>query len=721
MTAPEPSSGPAPDYSIEPPDAEALADARIRGLVERYARLVGAHAVALEPHLLELELPPSESRYFRGRRVVRIAFSLGALERCADAEMAVVGSALLDELIAAVRARGQRQVLGLLQPTVNPEATATALRVPLRNGTISPPSLRLALHPLGRLVARVTLSAGASVEERIVESSVFDLSVGAAVDSEIAALCEDLELGRVLPATDAMAEGSLAVPGRPAAEVVQLMLDDLEAKLAEAIERRRTFAERALATELGRIDQYYASLLEGPAGPGTQVQDSAGRRVIEAEHQRRRGEEERRHQVRAALHPLQLVECRLLVQRGEWTATSAAGRHGVLLAARPLSGLGGWSVVCPSCGRPPSEVLVCRHGHVACSACATTCSVCSEECCRTHGIAACHLDGAPVCDEHVRKCRVCSKDYCTVHGAICAEGEHAACAGCVAPCAHCRRSVCTQHATISVADAPKGCRRLCRECVVACEGGTSELVGVDEVIKCASCSRFVCANHQATCTVDGKVHCSRHLRRSDRSRRLLCESHRARCSHEPEAIFATDEVSECATCGTSVCRAHGDTCSGDRMVHCKTHLQPLLDTRDEFGCPKHRSQCHVDGRTYSFAGTTACPVCGRLTCREHLRACKHCGRLVCQPDRRGTDGQCVTCGSLTALDEPPDAVLAAALVANGGDPPRAKGWSSARDASHVVVQMDLGWTRKLVMSVRHGDMRPDTVVRHSLLGSSKQA
>ena len=720
MTGPEPSPVPVPDYSIEAPDAEALVDARIRGLVERYARLVSANVTVLEQHLLELELPPSESGFFRGRRVVRIALSLGALERCPDAEMAVVGGALLDELIAAVRSRGYRRILGLLQPTVNPEATTTALRVPIRNGTGGLPSLRLALHPLGRLVARVTLSAGASVEERLVESGVFDLSLGATVDSDVAALCEDLGAGRVLAAADAMADGALAVPGRPAAEVVGLMVKDIEAKLAEAIERRRTVAERSLASELGRIDRYYTSLLEGPAGAGTEVQDLAGRRAIEAEHQRRRGEEGRRHQVRAALHPLQLVECRLLVQRGEWTVTSAVGRQGVLPATRPLSGSGNWKVVCPSCGEPPSEVLVCRHGHVACSSCAATCSVCSEECCRTHGVVTCHVDGAPVCHEHVRKCRACSKDYCTVHGAICAEGGHAACAACVAPCAHCGRSVCTQHVRMSVASAPKGSRRLCQECVAICEGGTSEPVGIDEVTKCASCSRFVCANHQATCAVDGQVHCSTHLRRSDRSRRLLCEPHRARCSHEPEAIFASDEVTKCATCGASVCLTHGDTCAGDRLVHCRTHLQPLLDTRDEVGCPKHRSQCHVDGRTYSIAGTNPCPVCGGLTCREHLRACKNCGRLVCQVDRRESSGLCVTCGSLTRLDEPTDALLAAALVANAGEPPRAKAWASARDASHIVVQMDLGWTRRLVMSVRHGDTRPDTVVRHSLLGSSKR-
>ncbi|HEX6533586.1 MAG TPA: hypothetical protein VF041_03260 [Gemmatimonadaceae bacterium] len=43
-------------------------------------------------------------------------------------------------------------------------------------------------------------------------------------------------------------------------------------------------------------------------------------------------------------------------------------------------------------------------------------------------------------------------------------------------------------------------------------------------------------------------------------------------------------------------------------------------------------------------------------------------------------------------------------------------WRLSRDATHTVVELDLGWTRRLVFTVRHGDARAETVVRHSVLG-----
>jgi len=96
--------------------------------------------------------------------------------------------------------------------------------------------------------------------------------------------------------------------------------------------------------------------------------------------------------------------------------------------------------------------------------------------------------------------------------------------------------------------------------MVYCEGKTSEPVGRDEAVRCASCEESVCAKHQAACVVDQQVHCSKHLRRADRSRRLVCERHRGQCAHEPDVVFASDEVTPCPACGKSVCDAHGGMC-----------------------------------------------------------------------------------------------------------------------------------------------------------------
>jgi hypothetical protein len=331
-------------------------------------------------------------------------------------------------------------------------------------------------------------------------------------------------------------------------------------------------------------------------------------------------------------------------------------------------------------------------------------------------LVACHIDGAPACAEHSRKCRSCQQPHCSAHEGTCDESGHPACTKCLVACAHCGRLVCDRHAKQSHVNAPKGSRRLCSNCVRTCEGGTGEVVGPDEVTGCASCDRVVCERHQARCDVDKQVHCSSHLRRADRSRRLVCERDRATCIHEPNAILASDEVVLCATCGGSTCPTHSAACVVDGLRHCSSHLAPVRDRPGQVACGSHQSVCHVDGGVFTRDGTTSCPVCGRLACRQHRQECNNCGRLVCSQELRApTSRVCATCTQLKA-DDPSDAVIAAAVRLRGADAKSPKGWKVARDARHVVVEMDLGWTRRLVISVPHGDSSAQNAVSHSALG-----
>jgi hypothetical protein len=269
------------------------------------------------------------------------------------------------------------------------------------------------------------------------------------------------------------------------------------------------------------------------------------------------------------VHPLQLVEAAVLMQHSEWQLESERGRRATFAAQRSLSGVSGWSLACPHCGRPPATLVICRHDHCSCEACSHRCSVCGEDFCADHGTAECRVDGQPACDEHVQVCPSCRLEHCTAHAGVCAEDGHAACSACLAPCGSCGREVCNRHAQQSDAAAPKGSRRLCTACLRYCEGGTNEPVGVDEVAPCASCGKSVCTAHQAVCAVDGQVHCSPHLRRVDRSRRLVCTRHRAGCAEEPAALFASDEVATCPVCGRSTCELHRAACGhvGPDAVH----------------------------------------------------------------------------------------------------------------------------------------------------------
>src|SRR6266480_5506064 len=100
-------------------DAEPLADSGLRPLLERYCRLAGVKRAALGPDHAELSVPPGERPFFRDRASLRVAFSLDALERDPDAEIAVLGSPFLAQLIEAIRARGARRSLGLIAPALS--------------------------------------------------------------------------------------------------------------------------------------------------------------------------------------------------------------------------------------------------------------------------------------------------------------------------------------------------------------------------------------------------------------------------------------------------------------------------------------------------------------------------------------------------------------------------------------------------------------------------
>lgn len=705
---------------------ETLGDAQVRHLIEAYLRLSGATLNESAPHLYELTVPASDRPAFGGRSTVRLAFSVEAVQVDPDAEMAIVGSAFADQLIDAIRARGTRYAAGRIAGAEATDGELPQLPLRVHRGSAGPPSSQLARHPIGRLTARVVIRAGTSVEEHLVESAVFDLATGLVLGRDISVACDE-QLTRPQAATERSdaTESSDAIPlapARKAKELIKHMLSDLEVTLRPELQRIREKSERELAHEISRIERYYQALIDdiGPRDSDTPEKDA--RRVYEAERKRRSDEERERHEVRATVHPVQLTEWEVLVQRADWPIESAdgGGHRGTFTAQRALAGDQHWVLGCPTCGiAAPDALTVCVHDHVACTTCARECSVCASSFCTAHGIATCHVDDAPACDTHARTCPSCQRVHCTAHEGECADGRHSACTTCLAPCAYCGRVVCDLHAETSTESAPRGVRRFCRDCARTCEGGTGEIVGPDEVTECASCEHVVCLNHQATCAVDGRVHCSKHLRRTDRSRRLACEKDRAVCAFEKNAVFARDEVRKCIDCGKVGCEVHVASCLEDHQPYCTTHLEPVGDRPGLMACAPHRTNCHVDGSIFSLAGTTPCPVCTKLACREHLEECHNCGRRVCSTDLSPQKRHwCATCTLLAVTDDPPDEVIAAANMIIDR-PGRAKQWKIARDAMHTVVEMDFGWTRRNVFVLRHGEDKPEQAFARSALSSRR--
>lgn len=701
------------DTLPDPPSASAAVDPRPRQLLEHYASLVGALLLETADGLVEFEVPPGERRHWGRDRVVRVAIATEALDEDAEAALLSVGSPLFERLLAAVRSRGFRDARGLIPPTESPSPAAAQFPAVLEGATAGECRGELSLLPVGRLLARVSIKAGARLEERLIESPPLDLSTGRMLPQALAQ-----SLGERLAAPGGPPpDGAVPVPSRPTDELLPLVFGQLESMLKADLDRIGAEASQALRAEVDRLERYYGTMLE-EVEPGEDPEEAKqAKRAIRAELERRRGEEEDRHRIRMTVHPLQLIEWTVLAQRATWPLTTGTGRAANLTATRLLTGTTEWTLTCPSCGGTPGSVRVCQSGHASCPACSEACGVCGEIACRSHGLAQCASGNHPVCAEHARSCGCCHAVHCSRHSAHCAAADHDVCPECAVACARCGMALCRAHATRSPASSPRGERWLCSGCVVLCEGGTNEPVGLDEAVRCSSCERYICETHQVACRVDNAPHCSRHLRRSDRSGRLVCEHHRATCADEPTAILASDEVAPCATCGRQICEVHGEACEADGQRHCSSHLIPLADRSGKKGCEQHRTTCHVDRVAFSITGTKPCPVCDRATCESHRAACSHCARQVCVSDI--AEGRCTTCGKLEILADPADDLIQAGLAANGGEPPKAKSWRAARDATSTVVELDLGWTRRLVFTVPHGETKPRTVVQHSLMGAKR--
>ena len=86
-------------------------------LLDGYVALAGGSLTLLETDLYQLNVPKGdEGKRFGGRSVVRLAFTVDALELDDRAEMAIVGGSFVNELIDAIRGRGSRLLAGWLVP-----------------------------------------------------------------------------------------------------------------------------------------------------------------------------------------------------------------------------------------------------------------------------------------------------------------------------------------------------------------------------------------------------------------------------------------------------------------------------------------------------------------------------------------------------------------------------------------------------------------------------
>ena len=169
----------APDAARHESQHEPLVDARIRPLLERYVSAVGATLDEIGDGLVELHVAERRATMrFNNRSTIRIAFTLDALERDPDAEIAVVGSPLVEQLVDADSSARQPCRSWIRGARREPNAKPRRAGITVTNVTLGVPRVALAWHRIVRLLARVVVSAGSDVEEHLVESGCFDATTG---------------------------------------------------------------------------------------------------------------------------------------------------------------------------------------------------------------------------------------------------------------------------------------------------------------------------------------------------------------------------------------------------------------------------------------------------------------------------------------------------------------------------------------------------------------
>ncbi|MEP6779871.1 MAG: hypothetical protein ABJC26_08285 [Gemmatimonadaceae bacterium] len=682
-------------------------DARPRQLLEQYVALAGGQLTVRQNNLVEVLVPPSEKQHF-GKTNFVVAYTPDALDEDGQAEILVNGSELLRKVVTAIQSRGALNSFGSVVATLHATNEASNLPVPLESATVETVAVAESVRTVGKLLAKITINAGPTLIERLVETALVDLITGVEVNEDTSEFAVEKNPDKQAPISEQKIDTD---------KMLRLLIDDLEKSAASDVAAVRTDAQTALASELSRLTSYYDRMI-AEAEESTSDEEIKDRKsAIRADRDRRRKEEEFRFIVRIAVYPIQLTQWKIPAEQATWKLRSIAGHSAGITSSRLLVGKGIWQLACPTCGASPKSIRICNHAHTSCNECSEICTICSEACCGEHGLRTCELGTHFVCDKHALDCRSCDRAYCEQHAARCDLNDHSVCKECLVKCARCSSAMCKSHGTVSAPTAPLGERWLCRACVVHCEGGQNEPVGLDEVVRCTTCERHICTTHQAHCAIDGEAHCSKHLRRSDHSGRLLCEAHRSTCADEPHSILGVDEVAACATCGRGICDQHGAVCGADGLRHCKSHLKTPRNNLNILLCEQHRAQCQIDAVVFGLEEVKACPICTKATCKDHMSACKHCGRSVCSRDLNV--GLCKTCSKLVTTSDPTDALLSAGLAANGGEPMKSGSWRTSQDAEHTVAEVNFGWSRKLVFTVKHGESVPFTVVRHSMLGSNR--
>lgn len=384
----------------------------VRSFVTSYLEAIGAGAQRLPTGALSVRWPPTHASTFGASTT--LAFDPIVAE-ASNAQLCVVGSDLLDRILADASGRGFHCVARVVAQNEPPDEEVLAANLKFPNARPSIVGTERGIVPYMLFNFRVTLTTDEKRE------SVRSVLLNARTLQEHVVADVFLEESLTLPEErkdSILADETLALAYRAACAA-------LERAILHEVEAVRAKAGALLATELLRIEQFYETSIQELYRGRTHAPLDA-ERVFEAERERRVDEAKRKLAFTASA---KLVNARTIliptVSLGIRLANARVSKD--LELEYDAVSLETNRPACESCRAPSATVYLCSRGHLACDACDRECDFCDNVVCSKCSpevllpCASCIRKGCPdhafvdeigrktYCEDHIHLCAICGR------------------------------------------------------------------------------------------------------------------------------------------------------------------------------------------------------------------------------------------------------------------------------------------------------------------------
>ena len=399
----------------------------VRPFVQSYLEAIGAEAKPLPTGALAVRWPPTHAARFAS--AAAIAFDPVVAE-VANAELCVLGSDLLDRILADASGRGFHCVARVDEEGDHAPEDVLAANLTVPNARAEVLGAERGVVPYLLFNFRVTLTTDEKVE------LLRSVLLNAETKREHTAADLFLQESLTLPEEPIVSEADLAGTYRAACGA-------LERAIQPNVESVRAEARALLAEEVARTQQFYDTSIR-ELYEGRTAEPLEAERVYRAERDRRIEEAKRKYalaadvrlvNVRTILIPTTMMRVRLANARAS-TEIGLEFDAVNLETNRPS---------CESCGAPTQTAYLCARGHVACDACDRTCAFCDYVACATCApevLVPCETCVRAACPDHAFTDEIGRKSYCGDHIHACAICGRMVGPSYVRACAMCGQSYC---------------------------------------------------------------------------------------------------------------------------------------------------------------------------------------------------------------------------------------------------------------------------------------